>query len=284
MNVDVNIYAKDQIRLRFAFIITKLDSHIFQLVYTFLVYQTCKEIIMWQDFAVSCLLIVFSDSSDNVCIEDCIIAMGHDAISLKSGWDEYGIAYGRPTTDVHIRRVLLQSSSGSSVAFGSEMSGGISNVQVEKIHLYDSLNGIEFRTTKGRGGYIKQIVISDAELYNINVAFGACGNCGSHPDDDFDPDALPAIDQITFKDIIGTNITIAGNFTGIQEAPFANICLSNISLLINPGSYNSWECSNIHGSSESVFPEPCPELENSSSNSSSTCFSLIRYYGRASFL
>lgn len=227
---------------------------------------------------------IVPDSSDNVCIEDCIITMGHDAISLKSGWDEYGIAYGKPTTDVHIRRVLLQSSSGSSVAFGSEMSGGISNVQVEKIHLYDSLNGIEFRTTKGRGGYIRQILISDAELYNINVAFGACGNCGSHPDDDFDPDALPAIDQITFKDIIGTNITIAGNFTGIQEAPFANICLSNISLSINPGSYNSWECSNIRGSSESVFPEPCPELENSSSNSSSTCFSLIRYYGRASFL
>lgn len=227
---------------------------------------------------------IVPDSSDNVCIEDCIIAMGHDAISLKSGWDEYGIAYGRPTTDVHIRRVLLQSSSGSSVAFGSEMSGGISNVQVEKIHLYDSLNGIEFRTTKGRGGYIKQIIISDAELYNINVAFGANGNCGSHPDDNFDPDAIPVIDQITFKNIIGTNITIAGNFTGIQESPFTNICLSNISLSINPGSYNSWVCSYIHGSSESVFPEPCPELENLPSNSSSTCFSLIRSYGRASFL
>ncbi|MBA0830937.1 hypothetical protein Goarm_015431, partial [Gossypium armourianum] len=74
---------------------------------------------------------IVPDSSDNVCIEDCNISTGHDAIVLKSGWDEYGIAYGRPTTNVHIRSVHLQSSTGSSLAFGSEMSGGISNVQVE---------------------------------------------------------------------------------------------------------------------------------------------------------
>ena len=89
--------------------------------------------------------------------------MGHDAIALKSGWDEYGIAYGRPTTNVHIRRVHLQSSSGSSLAFGSEMSGGISDVQEEQVHVCNSLSGIEFRTTRGRGGYIKEIIISDVD-------------------------------------------------------------------------------------------------------------------------
>ncbi|PQQ06799.1 putative polygalacturonase isoform X1 [Prunus yedoensis var. nudiflora] len=45
---------------------------------------------------------------------------------LKSGWDEYGIAYGKPTKNVHIRSVNLQSSLGAGLAFGSEMSGGIS--------------------------------------------------------------------------------------------------------------------------------------------------------------
>ncbi|KAJ4722096.1 Pectin lyase-like superfamily protein [Melia azedarach] len=211
---------------------------------------------------------IVPDSSDNVCIEDCSIAMGHDAISLKSGWDEYGISYGRPTTDVHIRRVHLQSSSGSSVSFGSEMSGGISNVQVGKARLYNSLNGIEFRTTKGRGGYIKEIIISDVELENINMAFSASGDYGSHPDDDFDPKALPIVDQITLKNIIGTNIKTAGNFTGILESPFTNICLFNISLSVSSGSSSSWVCSNIQGFSESVFPEPCPELQSSYSSSS----------------
>ncbi|KDP27854.1 hypothetical protein JCGZ_18934 [Jatropha curcas] len=226
---------------------------------------------------------IVPDSSNNVCIEDSIIEMGYDAISLKSGWDEYGIAYDRATSDVHIRRVHLQSSSGSSIAFGSEMSGGISNVHVEKVHLYNSFSGIEFRTTKGRGGYIKRIFISDIELENINLAFGAFGDHGLHPDDKFDPNALPVIDQITFRDVTGTNITTAGNFTGIQESPFTSICLFNVSLTVSASS-NSWVCSNIVGFSESVFPEPCPQLTNPFSNFSSACYSLLNSYGESASL
>ncbi|GLT45731.1 hypothetical protein SLA2020_195410 [Shorea laevis] len=216
---------------------------------------------------------VVPDSSDNVCIEDCGISMGHDAIALKSGWDEYGIAYGRPTTKVHIRRVHLQSFTGSSIAFGSEMSGGISNIQVEQVHLYNSLSGIELRTTRGRGGYIKEIIVSDADMQNVETAFGATGYCGVHPDDKFDPSAVPALDKVTFQNIIGTNVTIAGNFTGIEESAFTSICLSNISLSTIPTSLTTWECSYVSGFSESVFPEPCPDLKNL--NTSLTCFSLI---------
>lgn len=218
---------------------------------------------------------IVPDSSDSTCIEDCSIAMGHDAIALKSGWDEYGIAYGRPTTNVHIRRVNLQSSSGSSLAFGSEMSGGISNVCVEQVHLYNSFSGIEFRTTKGRGGYIQEIIISDVAMENIHTAFSATGQIGSHPDDHFDPNALPVLDHITLQNVIGTNITIAGSFTGIQESPFTSICLSNISLSTTPPASICWVCSNVFGFSQWVFPEPCPSLESSLLNSSSTCLSLL---------
>ncbi|XP_021291411.1 probable polygalacturonase isoform X1 [Herrania umbratica] len=225
---------------------------------------------------------IVPDSSDNVCIEDCSISMGHDAIALKSGWDEYGITYGRPTTNVHIRRVDLQSSSGSSLAFGSEMSGGISDIQVEQAHLYNSLSAIEFRTTRGRGGYIEDIIISDLDLLNVHMAFGAIGHYGSHPDDKYDPDAFPVLQKITLKNIIGANITVAGNFTGIEESPFTSICLSNISISINSASSTSWVCSYVSGFSESVFPKPCPDLENS--NTSSSCISLLQPNGRSAVL
>ncbi|XP_050216562.1 probable polygalacturonase [Mercurialis annua] len=215
---------------------------------------------------------IVPDSSNNVCIEDSIIRMGYDAISLKSGWDEYGIAYNRATKDVHIRRVHLQSYSGSCISFGSEMSGGISDVLVEQVHLFNSSSGIEFRTTKGRGGYIKRILTSNLDLENINSAFGAIGDRGLHPDDKFDPQALPIIDQITIQNVTGVNITTAGNFTGIENSPFTSICLFNVSLLTDSES-NSWVCSNVIGFSESVFPEPCPELISPYSNSSSACYS-----------
>ncbi|KAG2721365.1 hypothetical protein I3760_02G079500 [Carya illinoinensis] len=229
--------------------------------------------------------VVITDSSDNVCIEDCIIDMGYDAIALKSGWDEYGIAYGRPTTNVHIRKVHLKSYSGSSLAFGSEMSGGISDVHVEQVHLYNSFSGIEFRTTKGRGGYIKRIIISGVEMENIYLGFAATGQCGSHPDNNYDPNALPVLDQMTLKDVIGTNITIAGSFTGIEESPFTSICLFNVSLSISSGSpTSSWVCSNVCGFSESVLPEACPDLHSSIPNPSSACLSFLHVNGKAAFL
>ncbi|KAF8387764.1 hypothetical protein HHK36_026419 [Tetracentron sinense] len=227
---------------------------------------------------------IVPDSSDNVCIEDCSISMGYDAIALKSGWDEYGITYGRPSSNVHIRGVHLQASSGSGLAFGSEMSGGLSNILVERLRLYDSFSGIKFKTTRGRGGYIKNVLISDVEMENVYMAIGATGQCGSHPDDNFDPNALPDVDRITLKNVVGTNITFAGNFAGIQESPFTLICLSNVSLSITSDPSTSWVCSNVLGFSESVFPEPCTDLQSSYSNSSSACFSLQYPDGHAAVL
>ncbi|XP_020227074.1 probable polygalacturonase isoform X2 [Cajanus cajan] len=183
---------------------------------------------------------IVPDSSDHVCIEDCLIATGYDAISLKSGWDEYGIAYGRPTENVHIRRVHLQAYSGSTIAFGSDMSGGISNILVENVHLYNSNSGIEFRTMRGRGGYMKEIIVTDIEMENIYTAIAA---------------------------------------TGLQESPFTNICLSNITLSLNSLSSITWKCSNVYGFSDSVLPKPCPDLETLSD-----CLSLMSINGKTAVM
>ncbi|KAJ4727738.1 Pectin lyase-like superfamily protein [Melia azedarach] len=218
---------------------------------------------------------VVPDSSDHVCIENSNISTSYDAIVLKSGWDEYGIAYGKPTTKIHIRGVRLQSSSGSGLALGSQMSGGISNIFLEQLQLHDSLIGINIKTTRGRGGYIKDIHVSDVQLENVRLAIGATGDFGLHPDDKFDPKALPVVSGITLKNMVGTNITVAGNFTGIYESPFTSFCLSNITFSINSKSSASWFCSNVIGSSHAVFPEPCSNLRNSLSNFSPACFCLL---------
>lgn len=222
----------------------------------------------------------FSDSSEHVCIENSNISMGYDAIVLKSGWDEYGISYGKPTSNVHIRWVRLQSARGSGVAFGSEMSGGISNVLVEHNSLHDSLFGIELKTARGRGGYIKDILVTNVVMENVQVGIKATGYYDTHPDEKFDPSSLPIVSGITFEDIVGTNISIAGNFTGLSESPFTSFCLSNVSFSISPDSSTPWLCSNVSGSSENVFPEPCPELQGSFSS----CFALPNPYTEAAVL
>ncbi|KAG6523692.1 hypothetical protein ZIOFF_013568 [Zingiber officinale] len=214
---------------------------------------------------------IVPDSCSNLCIEDSSIEVGHDAIAIKSGWDNYGITFSTPSTDIHIRKVHLQTPLGSALAFGSEMSGGISLVYVEHLYIGNSLTGINFKTAPGRGGFIKNIVISSLEMENVHNAFWFTGNSSRHPDEQYDPDALPVIQQITLKNVVGTNIFTAGFFSGIENDPFTGICLSNITLSITSDLPFSWSCSNVSGYSESVFPSPCSDL---TSNSSLFCFSL----------
>ncbi|RWR76482.1 Glycoside hydrolase [Cinnamomum micranthum f. kanehirae] len=226
---------------------------------------------------------IVPDSCSDVCIEACHISVGYDAIALKSGWDEYGIAYNRSTSNVHINRVNLQSSAGSALAFGSEMSGGISIIYAEQLHIFNSFSGIKIKTTRGRGGYIKDIVISDIVMENVHVALELTGQCEDHPDDHFDPDAFPIISGITLKNMIGSNITLAGNLIGIHQAPFTAICLSDISLSVTSEPSSSWVCSDVFGFSKSVFPEPCSDLQAPYSNSS-LCLSLLYPTGHAEAL
>ncbi|PIN24160.1 hypothetical protein CDL12_03110 [Handroanthus impetiginosus] len=209
---------------------------------------------------------IVPDSSDHVCIENSNISMGYDAIVLKSGWDEYGIAYARPTSRVQVIRARLQSSSGSGLAFGSEMSGGISTILAEQLYVHNSITGIELKTAKGRGGYIENILVADVYMENVQQGIKATGQYTSHPDDGFDPNALPVVSEITFRDIFGVNITTAGIFSGLHESPFTSLCLSNVSFSVTSDPSGSWICSNIVGSSNDVSPEPCPELQNSSSD------------------
>jgi hypothetical protein len=226
---------------------------------------------------------VFSvDSCSNMCIEDSSISVSHDAISLKSGWDEQGIAFGRPTSDIHISRLDLQSSLGAALAFGSEMSGGISDIHADRLLIHSSSRGVFFKTAPGRGGYIRDTVISNVQMEDVDVAVAFTGDWPSHPDDQFDPTALPVVSHITLKNMTGTRISVAGVLSGIAGDPFTDICLSNInfSLADSASPTSHWSCSNVSGYSELVFPEPCLDLQTQSSDAS-VCSTLPSFHAAA---
>jgi polygalacturonase len=222
---------------------------------------------------------LFPDSSSNVCIENCAIAVGNDPISLKSGWDNYGLSLNRPTYLIYITDVLLEASTGSGISLGSEMSGGIYDVTVDQIRIRNSSTGISFKTAPGRGGFIDNVIISGVEMHNVYTAIEFTGRCKNHPAGAYDLSNLPVIDRITMKDIIASNVSQAGVFYGIEGDPFTRICLSNVTVSIQPDSAVSsyWICSNISGYSELVVPDPCSELQDPNLNSS-TCFSPLNRY------
>lgn len=55
------------------------------------------------------LILVYTDSCEDMVIEDCYISVGDDGIAIKSGWDQYGIAYGRPSKNILIRNLVVRS-------------------------------------------------------------------------------------------------------------------------------------------------------------------------------
>ncbi|KAF8387601.1 hypothetical protein HHK36_026254 [Tetracentron sinense] len=220
------------------------------------------------------------DSSDDVCIEDCYISTGDDLISIKSGWDEYGISYARPSSNIIIHRLAGETSS-SGIAIGSEMSGGISEVSAEDLQFFNSNIGIRIKTTPGRGGYVRNIYISNVTMTDVKIAIRFTGQYGEHPDESYDPSALPIIDKITIKDVTGENIRQAGLLEGIEGDNFLNICLSNINF--NVTSKSPWNCSYIMGYSNLVFPETCDPLrEGIFPEHSSACYHLSNHLQRPS--
>lgn len=178
-------------------------------------------------------------------------------VAIKSGWDEYGISYGRPSTNIVIRRIVGETHS-SGIAIGSEMSGGVSGVHAEDLLFFNSTAGIRIKTAPGRGGYVKNISVSNVTLVDVRIAIRFTSLYGDHPDDFYDPNATPLIEKITFKDITGENVTMAGLMEGIEGDIFRDICLYNITL--NVTVEPPWNCSYIEGYSELVTPEICKSL------------------------
>ncbi|KAM1585036.1 hypothetical protein ACFX1Z_037956 [Malus domestica] len=200
------------------------------------------------------------DSSSNVCIEDSYISTGDDLVAVKSGWDEYGIAYGRPSSDITIRRIT-GSSPFSGIAVGSETSGGVENVLAEHINLHNMGVGIHIKTNIGRGGFIRNITVSDVYLEKARKGIKIAGDVGDHPDEKYNPNALPVVKGITFKDIWGVQVQQAGLILGVKNSPFTGICLSNINLHGVTGSRTPpWKCSDVSGAAHLVSPLQCSEL------------------------
>ncbi|XP_015896263.3 probable polygalacturonase [Ziziphus jujuba] len=202
------------------------------------------------------------DSSSEVCIEDSYISTGDDLVAVKSGWDEYGIAYDRPSSDITIRRVTGSSPFGG-IAVGSEASGGVQNVFAEHINLFNMGTGIHIKTNIGRGGFIKNITASNVYIENARKGIKISGDVGDHPDDNYNRNALPVVHGITLKDVWGVNVLQAGLIQGLRDSPFTGICLSNINLRTTTRPRTpTWKCSDVRGAAHQVSPLPCSELSS----------------------
>ncbi len=105
------------------------------------------------------------DSSSNVVIKNSVLKTNDDSISLKSGRDSDGIKTGIASHDITIKNNTLYN--GFGITIGSEVSGGIYNVNIENNTFYNTDCGFRIKSSLLRKGYIKDINVLNNTLNNV---------------------------------------------------------------------------------------------------------------------
>ncbi|PON80856.1 Glycoside hydrolase [Trema orientale] len=123
--------------------------------------------------------------------------------------------------------------------------------------------GIHIKTNIGRGGIIRNITFSNVYMENARKGIKISGDVGDHPDNKFNPNALPVVKGITIKDVWGVGVLQAGLIRGLKSSPFTGVCLSNVNLHGTTGPRTPpWQCSDVIGASRLVSPWPCAQLSS----------------------
>ena len=91
------------------------------------------------------------DSSYDVEVKNCRLAVNDDSICIKSGRDADGIRVGIPSHDILIHDCEILS--GFGITLGSELSAGIYNVDINNIKYEGTDCGFRIKSTKTRKGY-----------------------------------------------------------------------------------------------------------------------------------
>lgn len=106
------------------------------------------------------------ESCKNVLIENSTFDVGDDGICIKSGRDEAGRKRGMPTENMIVRNNIVYHAHGGFV-IGSEMSGGAKNLYVYDCTFIGTDIGLRFKTTRGRGGVVEKIYVSNITMKDI---------------------------------------------------------------------------------------------------------------------
>lgn len=137
------------------------------------------------------------DSSENVFILGCKFNTGDDCVAIKSGKNPGGNLINRPSKNIYVFDSM--SYIGHGCCIGSEISGGVKNVYFSNCDFKNTRFGVQIKTTKKRGGYVKNVFVNDLSLPSIKI------RCVTYNDDGESSNKIT-----TFKNFNFNNITLSG--------------------------------------------------------------------------
>ena len=175
------------------------------------------------------------EACENVILVDSSFDVGDDAICIKSGKDADGRRHARKCRNLIIDNCTVYHGHGGFVV-GSEMSGGVENISVSNCRFMGTDVGLRFKSTRGRGGLVKDIWCRDiymkdivAEAVTFNLYYAGVAATERKETESGTPDA-PAVDETTpeFRDFHFSGIVCSGAkqaiyINGLPELPLSGI-------------------------------------------------------------
>ena len=174
------------------------------------------------------------DSCKHVVIKDCDFDTTDDCISLKSGRGAEGYTILRTTEDVRISDCTFKDKVWACIGIGSETSGGIRNVHVERCKcLGAGTFAIYIKSRPGRGAFIENIFMDDLEVSGAKQGFLRFNILNSGKQDEFvvpGDEGIPTIRNFRFNNIRVTNVPVLVDGVGIHpNKPLDGFFLTNVS-------------------------------------------------------
>lgn len=108
------------------------------------------------------------DSCRDVLVEDCLFDTGDDCIAIKAGRNRDGRRVHAPAEDIVIRGCRMREGH-SGIAIGSEISGGVRRVFIERCMLDRPRldHALRIKANSTRGGIVELIRLRDAEVVGV---------------------------------------------------------------------------------------------------------------------
>ena len=182
------------------------------------------------------------ESCENVEYIGIDFSVGDDCIAIKSGKLYLRKKLNKPSKNFLIKNCSMKYGHGG-VVIGSEMSGGVNNINIEKCDFYKTDKGIRIKTRRGRGenGIIDGIYVKNVNMKEVKVPF--VFNCFYFCDPDGKSEYVytkeklpvdkrtPSIKNIKFENIKAEDTLIcAGYLYGLPEKPIQNVEFKNIEI------------------------------------------------------
>lgn len=167
------------------------------------------------------------ESCRNVRISDCHISVGDDCITIKSGRDAQGRRLGVPCENITITNCTMLAGHGG-VVIGSEMSGGVKKVTISNCIFDGTDRGIRLKSTRGRGGVVEDIRVSNIIMSNIKKEAVVLNLKYSRMDAEPKSERTPIFRNVHISGVTVNNVTTPIKIVGLEEAPISGIVLRDI--------------------------------------------------------